>query len=41
MIVLFLESIVILIRSLKTGVRRREILSTKSKIGFDCTIIVK
>ncbi len=38
---LFLESICILIKGLKKGFLKKEVLSRDSKLGFDLDIIIK
>ena len=40
-LIIFFESIFILIRGLKKGFIKKEILSDKSNLGFDLDIIIK
>ena len=40
-VIIFIESIVILINGLKKGLLKKEVLSTQSNLGFDIDIIMK
>ena len=40
-VIIFIESIIILINGLKKGFLKKEVLSTNSKLGFDIDIIMK
>ncbi len=40
-IVIFIESIIILINGLRKGILKKEVLSTQSNLGFDIDIIMK
>ena len=39
--ILFYDSILVLIKGLKRGIFKKEVLSRKSKLGFDFKIILK
>ncbi|AAQ00203.1 MULTISPECIES: hypothetical protein [Prochlorococcus] len=41
MIIIFIESIYILIRAIDKGILKKEVLSRKSNLGFDIDIIIK
>ena len=40
-VIIFIESIIILINGLRKGLLKKEVLSTNSKLGFDIDIIMK
>ena len=40
-VIIFIESIIILINGLRKGFLKKEVLSTNSKLGFDIDIIMK
>ena len=40
-VIIFIESIIILINGLRKGLLKKEVLSTQSNIGFDIDIIMK
>ena len=40
-VIIFIESIIILINGLRKGLLKKEDLSTNSKLGFDIDIIMK
>ena len=40
-VIIFIESIIILINGLRKGLLKKEVLSTQSNLGFDIDIIMK
>ena len=40
-VIIFIESIIILINGLRKGLLKKEVLSTQSDLGFDIEIIMK
>ena len=40
-VIIFIESIIILINGLRKGILKKEVLSTQSNLGFDIDIIMK